>query len=280
MKLARVMERVYCDRWLVQPAYHATVIAPIVHAHVTGQAHANGLMDAFANQKPEPIADVKDGIGYVMLDGVISRKVSAIEKSSGITDVAEVAAAVSDFAGRDDVQGIMLMIDSPGGTVGGVPELASIVKAASERKRVVAYVDGMACSAAYWIASQADEIIATESAHVGSVGVYLPMMDSSRAHEMAGIKPVVIKSGIYKGMGLPGTSLTDEQINFLRGSVESLHADFMKVVNTGRGREIDPAMMQGQDFRSGEAKAIGMIDEIGTFDDAVNELKTLMRIRK
>ena len=184
------------------------------------------------------------------------------------------------FVADDSVRGIMLMIDSPGGTVGGVPELASVVAEARQSKRIVAYVDGMACSAAYWIASQADEIVVSESASVGSVGVYLPMLDSSRAMEMSGLKQQVIKSGIFKGMGLPGTSLTPEQLSFLQQSVTSLHDDFMQAVNSGRGRKLKPDDMQGQDFSGRDAVARGFADEVGGFDLALSELETLIRVKR
>jgi signal peptide peptidase SppA len=280
IKLARVMERLYCDRWLVQPSYHASVIAPIVQKHVSGEAHKAGIMDAFGGGKEDPIGTIKDGIGYVMLDGVISRKVSSIEKSSGITDVGEVAEAVKSMAANDAVRGIMLMIDSPGGTVGGVPELAEIVANARQYKRILSFCDGMACSAAYWVASQADEVVISQSASVGSIGVYLPMMDSTRAHEMAGLKQIVIKSGTYKGMGLPGTSLSAEQENFLRESVESLHGQFKEAVIKGRGMKIDDAVMQGQDYMGKEAVSRKLADEVGDFEFAVSELETLIRVKR
>jgi len=141
-----------------------------------------------------------------------------------LTDVEEVMDELDEADNDANVAGIVLDIDSPGGTFNGSWELAQAIAALS--KPIVAFTAGCMDSAAYLVGSACDYIIAAPSASVGSIGVYVAMVDESSAYEMAGLKTVVIKSGIYKGAGMPGTSLTEDQYNYIQNQVDTLHATF------------------------------------------------------
>jgi protease-4 len=184
-------------------------------------------------------------------------------------------AAVDDA----EVKAVMLAFDSPGGAVTGVPEAAAAVARGAERKPVIAYADGQMCSAAYYIASQASQIYAMPSAQVGSIGVYLALLDYSRAAEMQGIKVEMFKSGKHKGMGQPGTTLTDEQRAMLQGRVDALGTEFRATVTAGRMRDIDPGVMQGQSFSAKEGMACGLIDGVCSFDEALSDAEYAGKMR-
>jgi ClpP class serine protease len=109
------------------------------------------------------------------------------------------------------------------------------------------------CSAAYWVASQADAIYAAPSARIGSIGVIIPFLDKAEAMELAGMRMEVFASGKFKGIGLPGTSLTDEQRALLQGEVEEIFADFKSAV-LARGRKIPDEAMEGQSFSARQAQ--------------------------
>jgi len=113
-------------------------------------------------------------------------------------------------------------------------------------------------SAAYWIASAADRVVASPSATVGSIGVYIAIPDYSAAAEMAGIKMVVIKSGKFKGAGIEGTSLNADQIENLQASVDTIHTEFKDAVNMKR-KLVKAEAMEGQVFSGKQAAAQGLV---------------------
>jgi ClpP class serine protease len=127
----------------------------------------------------------------------------------------------------------------------------------------VAFTDTEAASAAYWIGSAADRFVATPSATVGSVGVYMAIPDYSKAFEMEGVRMDVIKSGTLKGAGIPGTSLTDAQRADLQAQVEEIHADFKASV-LGKRSMVADEDMEGQVFSGRTAARKGLVTGLGT----------------
>jgi signal peptide peptidase SppA len=178
------------------------------------------------------------------------------------------------------VSAIVLAVDSPGGTVAGIAEAAQTIRDARAVKPVVAFADGRMQSAAYWLASQADAIFATQSGNVGSIGVYAAFLDRSRAAEMQGVKVEVFKSGKHKGMGIPGTTLTDEQRQMMQADVDKIGAEFRAVVRAGRTpRTVADEVMQGQSFSVADALANGLVDGVGTIGQAIRDAARLASIR-
>jgi signal peptide peptidase SppA len=270
-RFAHVLHAVYCEPWLIRPEMHA-VISAIVLDHITGKAHEEGgrisLMEEMLGDKEQPMTRIADnGVAVVSINGVIGKRVSGLEKSSGIVDVDDVRGELDALESDDAIKGIVLDINSPGGTVTGVPELAARVKRC--QKHVVSYTDTMEASAAYWIGSQAWSSWASPSATVGSVGVYLPILDQSRRFDALGVRQEVIKSGKYKGIGIPGTSVSEEQRALLQDRVNGIHAAFKAAVRAGRGKAIEDKHMEGQDFDGAGAVIAGLIDQLGTLNEAI-----------
>jgi signal peptide peptidase SppA len=200
-----------------------------------------------------------------------------MEKAFGMIDVEDIGEMVEWAMESDEVKAVMFDIDSPGGTVNGVPELADKIYGLNEKKKCLAYTGGMACSAAYWLASQCYAIEASRSAQVGSIGVYLPFSDMSRMAEMQGIKVDVIKAGRYKGAGVPGTSLTEEQRQMLQDRVNYIHADFMGDIK--RMRDVEDEKMEGQDYFAPLAVMQNIIDDVSDYKGALQDAKMLAKRR-
>jgi signal peptide peptidase SppA len=203
---------------------------------------------------PQPY--VVDGVGVVPIVGVIGKGLSPLEKMMGAVDVNDVYAAIDLMASDPAVEKVALQISSPGGTVTGVEELANKVR--NLEKPTLAYTDSEMASAAYWIGSAADRVVASPSATVGSIGVYMAIPDYSKAAEMQGIKMVVIKSGIFKGAGIEGTSLDENQLANLQSGVDEIHADFKAAVNMKR-KMVKAEAMEGQTFSGKQAAAQGLV---------------------
>lgn len=185
--------------------------------------------------------------------------------------------AIREAAADDKgVDGIILRIDSPGGTVSGTADLGDDVAAAAKRKPVVAYVEDMAASAAYWVAAQATTVIANSSALVGSIGTYLAVADYSGLFEERGIKVHVIKAGEMKGAGVPGTEITDAQLADFQRVVEELNTLFVAAVRKGRGLSADETreLADGRVHVAAKALKLGLIDAVGTYDTARKAIRS------
>jgi signal peptide peptidase SppA len=281
--LFSVSRAVYCEPWLIEPQMHR-VLCGILDAHIKGgieerESRRRGVElltarmgeDAEEYKKPEPYSLV-DGVAVVPLYGVIGRRVSALEQSSGVSDVGAFANAVQAAANDQQARAIVLDIDSPGGTVGGVQAAADAVRAANAVKPVIAHSGDLMASAAYWIGAAAGAVYADETAVIGSIGVYAAVLDSSRAMEMQGLKSEVFASGPYKGAGMPGTSLTDEQRQNIQARVDALAGVFKADVRRGRPAVADDAM-QGQTMLAGQALTAGLIDSVATLPRAIADAR-------
>lgn len=200
-------------------------------------------------------------VAVVKVHGVIDKMLTQFEMDCyGGCDLADVDKALGLAAADGSVDTVVLSFHSPGGSVTGTPETAARVASLRKTKEVHAFVETMCCSAAYYIASQADQITAAPSAVVGSIGVYMAILDQSRALEMEGLKVELIKAGRLKAMGASFKSLTDEERDILQAEVDGIHKDFKKAVRTLR--DVEDSTMQGQWFNGIRGKALKLVDQL------------------
>lgn len=286
MKFLNIWTQLLCRPCLIDPAMHK-VLCQIVADHSDGTAH---LVDGRASlwgtnveeiqgivPEPEEIFTRIGSVAKIDVAGVIGKGVGGLERMSGVTDVDDISQAVDKAVSDETIQGILLAVNSPGGGITGVPELGSVVAGANAVKPVVAFTDQIMASAAYWIAAGASEIVASQSASSGSVGVYMAWLDSSRALELEGYKMELIKRGRFKAMGLEGTSLTDEQRAHLDASVAMVYGWF--VAHVRDNRNVVPDALEGQSFYGEEAVAAGIVDKVGSADDALTDLLEMIELR-
>ena len=133
-----------------------------------------------------------------------------------------------------DCERIVLAFHSPGGTVTGIPELAAKIADVNTRKPVIAYTDGQCCSAALWLASQADVFLVSPSATVGSVGVFCLLLDKSRKMEMEGVKANAVSDGKFKLAGAPFKPLSEDERAMFQMRVEATGKAFRDAIKTKR----------------------------------------------
>lgn len=206
----------------------------------------------------------------VPVKGCIGKGLSDLEAACGACDVEAVEEMLEEAERDPAITTIILDVDSPGGTSVGVPELANRVRLS--KKKVIAFTDGEACSAAYWIASQASEFYATPSSSVGSVGVYICFTNAEKLYENEGLRQELVKAGKYKGLGIEGTGLTPEQRDLLQAEVDDIHADFKAAVTSVREFVSDDAM-QGQSFSGKRAAEAGLVTSlVNGFDELMQVL--------
>lgn len=215
-----------------------------------------GIGDMIAQlfgEAPKPY--VIGNVAVIPLSGPIGKGVSPMERMMGAADVDVVSGWLDDAAENDAVEKVLLVVNSPGGTVTGVEELAA--KVANFPKPTRAFADNMAASAGYWVASQADSFAVTASSQIGSIGVYMVVPNLEEYYASQGIKFEVISAGIHKAAGAEGLALTDEQRAFLQASVESTRDGFRGAVRNKR-RFVQDSDMEGQVFTGREAVQKGL----------------------
>jgi signal peptide peptidase SppA len=249
----------------------ALLIDPVRARQHADAANAAGLGDMIAQFFGEKPRAYKAGkVGIVPLRGVVGKSLLPIDKMTGAVDLDDFDNDLEEMENDDEVEVIIIDISSPGGTVTGVEEVAS--RLARYSKPTVAFTDTEAASAAYWIGAAADRFVATPSASVGSVGVYMAIPDFSEAYRQAGISMQVVKAGKLKGAGIEGTSLTDEQKADLQEQVNGIHADFKASVR-GKRKLVKDEDMEGQVFSGKVAARKGMVTGlVGSLNELIRSL--------
>jgi signal peptide peptidase SppA len=215
-----------------------------------------------------------NGSAVVPIKGPLFKKANMMTEFSGATSMALVSNDFRAALADDSVKQIVLHIDSPGGTIDGTKELADLIYESRGGKPIIAYVDGMAASAAYWIASAADKIVASsETAIVGSVGVITAHYDYSKYYENEGVKKKYIYQGKYKGMGREAEPLTKEGEALIQGEIDGLYSIFVESVAKNLGISAEKALEitdGSKIFNGQEGVELGLVHEIATLDSVLS----------
>lgn len=215
-------------------------------------------------------------IAIIHVSGPITKEPSFFSWLFGGASTQVIMAQLQDALGDETIHSIVLNIDSPGGSVDGLAELGDMLLKAREEKPILAQTDGMAASAAYYIASQATSISSHRTDLVGSIGTRMVLFDTSKMFENEGIRTIPIDTGVHKSTGLAGVPITDEQIVPFQDIVDFFFEDFLKVIVRGRnmGESKLRALADGRVFVAPEALASGLIDQIATLQETVDAALT------
>lgn len=215
------------------------------------------------------------GVAILQLFGVISQRAGMLADASGGTSTEQAAAVLDRMVADPSISTIVLQVDSPGGSVFGIQELGDKIHQAQATKRVTAVVDSMAASAAYWLASQAEDLVITPGGMVGSIGVYLEHIDLSQAMEAEGVKATLISAGKYKVEGNPFVPLSDEARDAFQSEVDKYYDAFVAAVARGRGvqkAKVRSGFGEGRMVLARDAVAEGMADRVATMEQVLAKL--------
>lgn len=264
MKLPKLLETLTRTPLLITPA-SADALLTLFHQHATlsaadYQAARKGVDHCGDNVELEQMT-LEDGLAMIPVKGPLGVGLDRFEKGAGATDYLDIMADLETAFEADTVENILLVMDTPGGMMGGLVECARAIE--DSPKPVYAYVPpgGMVASAGMWLAASCAGRFLSPSAQAGSIGVYCAYLDLSAMAEKKGIKVKVFSSGAYKGMGVPGTSLTTEQEDYLQRQVMELADEFYAHIRARLG-DVPDAALQGQMFRAAEAVRLGFADDI------------------
>lgn len=224
---------------------------------------------------------LKDSVALIPIVGPLSKHpdLFRILGCSKQMTSPELAAAILDASLDPEAKGILLLIESPGGTVEGTYELAEAVWAARQKKPIHAFAQDQAASAAYWVGSQAHRLTTNATGRIGSIGTFAVMVDSSKAADRAGLKFHRITTAPHKGAGAPGVEITPEQLEAWQRQIDDTNAVFLAGVARGRGMSLDQVRVVADGrLHVGEASVrLGLTDAVDTYEGALEALQEQIR---
>lgn len=264
MRLPKLLEILTRTPLLMMPASVESILTLFQQHALMSRADFQAAREGkdFCGDKVElDQMTIEGSLAIVPVKGPLGCGLDAFEKGAGATDYMDVMADIAAANENPAVQNILTLMDTPGGMWGGLVECASAI--ADSEKPVYAFVPpgGVVASAGMYLAAACSGRFLSPSAQAGSIGVYCAYMDLSEMAAKQGIKVKVFSSGIYKGMGVPGTSLSPDQEDYLQTHVLELADEFYQHVRSNLGDIPDDAM-QGQMFLAPEAVKLGFADDI------------------
>ena len=217
---------------------------------------------------PRPIVSK---IAVIPLSGTITIENSSLFPGSAITPE-----LVRDYLAKAEqdksVKAIVFRIESPGGEIAPCQEILWEIERVGETKTIVVSMGGTAASGGYYISTKADKIVALPTTMTGSIGVISQIMNIEGLLEKLGIEIETFKGGQYKDMYRGFREMTREEEEIMQGMIDEYYELFIEVVAEGRGlnKEEVRNLATGQIYSGTEAKELGLIDELGDLDTAIN----------
>ncbi len=199
-----------------------------------------------------------EGIGVLQIEGTID-------------DSRDVLNELKRFKEAPWIKAIVVRIDSPGGAVAPTQEIFQEIQKTRQKKPLFASMGGMATSGGYYIASACEKIIANPGTLTGSIGVIMQLTNFEDVMKKIGVKGYNIKSGANKDIGSPFQPLSPEGREILQSLVDNVHSQFVTAVAKGRGMDESKVrkLADGRVYSGAQAKQLGLVDQFGTLDDAI-----------
>jgi protease-4 len=199
---------------------------------------------------------------------------------SGYPGSEEYAAQIDGINKRDDVGAVVIVFNSPGGSVVATREVYDAVKRLD--KPSVSYFREVAASGAYYVASGTDYIVSDPDALTGSIGVIATVVEMQGLLQMLGVNVTAIKSGQYKDIGSSYRNMTDEEHAIFQALIDEIYQEFRGVVLENRGDRLDMRQFDnitdGRILSGRQAYRVGLVDQIGTKKDAIKKAADLANI--
>ena len=239
------------------------------------------------NNNSEKTVTVPDRVAVINIEGTIvcgaDSKENLFNQANGVTS-GSIMKQIREAAADDSVKALLLRIDSGGGSATAAEEVGrELIRFKEEAKKpIVATMGNTGASAAYWIAACAsDKIYANATTLTGSIGVYMPYMNTEELFKKIGITSDKIKSGPYKDIMTNDRPMTKEEKEILQNIVDEIYDQFVYTVSAGRKMETSKvrAIVDGRIYTGRQAKNIGLVDELGDYYDALAAAGALAKIK-
>jgi len=207
-------------------------------------------------------------------------KIAIVEIKGVITQSSGIIEEINQYQEDEGVKAIILRIDSPGGGVGPAQEIHREILKVKSKKKVVTSMGSVAASGGYYIACASDLIIANPGTITGSIGVLMEFTNIEELFKKIGIKGVVLKSGEHKDIGSPFREMTPEEKRIIQEVIDNVHRQFVQAVAEGRKMDREKVMQiaDGRILTGEQAKQIGLVDQIGNLQDAIDIVAKMVGI--
>lgn len=262
--------------WAILPSKMEAILE-VVTRYFTGEKLSAEEVQMRINGATRPSERIAGSVAVLPLFGTIVPRANLFTNASGATSAEMFGKRFDELMSDPSVGAIILDVDSPGGQVAGVEEVSKKIFDARGRKPVVAVANHLAASAAYWIATAAEELVVTPSGEVGSIGVFAAHEDLSESMAKEGVKVTMISEGKYKTEGNPYEPLSEEAKAAIQERVAEVYDSFVKAVARNRGvkaADVREGFGEGRVVSSKKAVQLGMADRVGTLDE------TILRMQK
>jgi signal peptide peptidase SppA len=272
MKYARILLAVASEIWAMHPDKLLALIDFLAMQAAGEKLSAEEIEARIAPQTAAAVAKQSGSVAILPLRGIIANRINMLGAISGGTSAEGFGQSIDQMAADDEVKAIIMDVDSPGGAAQGMDELSAKIAGLRGKKPIIAHVNGTCASAAYWIASAADEIVLSPSAWVGSIGAMTAHEDISAALEKAGIRKTVIASSPFKGENASHLPLSDDARGYMQSLVDQMGAMFEDRIASNRSIDRDLVRSnygQGRMVLAKQAVAQGMADRIATLEETI-----------
>ncbi|OPY67126.1 MAG: putative signal peptide peptidase SppA [Syntrophorhabdus sp. PtaU1.Bin050] len=223
--------------------------------------------------------------GVSMLTGIFGKgmggRIGIVEIEGVITDGRDAMEDIVRFKEDDSIRGVIVRINSPGGSVGPSQEIFQELKKLSAKKKVYVSASAVCASGGYYIASAGEKIYVNPSTITGSIGVIMEQMVVEDLLKKVGLQPNTMKAGKFKDVGSPFRKMQEEERVYFQQILDGIHDQFIQDVALGRKMPVDKVrqLSDGRIYTGTQAKELGLVDGIGTFYDAVDDMKKALNIK-
>ncbi|MCG3659940.1 signal peptide peptidase SppA [Aliarcobacter butzleri] len=203
-----------------------------------------------------------------------------IELVGPIIDVSKTLENIEKAKTDTNIKGVLLVVDSPGGSVAPSVEVAYAIKELKQIKPVVVYASGVIASGSYYASIWADKIIANPGSMVGSIGVIMQGVNTKELMDKIGIQTQTVKAGKYKESGTPTRKWTEFEEKQLQSVIDDTYNMFITDVATARNLDIKnyTSFADAKIFTSKQAKDVGLVDEVANITVAQKTLAELSKV--
>src|SRR3990167_4134762 len=273
-KYPRILEAITTTPWAILPET-LQMICGIFTAAASGHGLTAEEIQARIGAAQRPSARRSGAVAVLPLHGPIAQRMNMMTAVSGGTSTEMFGKQFRAVMAEPGIGSVIIEVDSPGGTISGVDELATEIFKARGSKPIIAQVNSMMASAAFWIGAACDEIVITPGGRMGSVGVIMPHLDVSKRDEKEGVKMTLITAGKFKAEANMFEPLSDEARAALQHDVDEMYGMFLASLARSRGvsaATVRNGFGEGRMVGAKQAVELGMADRIGTMQDTLKRL--------
>lgn len=281
-KYSHILNAVFDTPWAILPS-KLQAIVEFIEWKAEGHTFTPEEIDARIGAQSRREAETQGGVLVLPVVGTISQRMNLFSEFSGGTSTEKLSNQINRAAEDNSISHILMDMDTPGGGVYGVSELASSMRKARSKKPITAVANSLSASAGYWIGSQASEFVVTPGGETGSIGVFAAHSDISGLLESVGERVTLISAGKFKTEGNELEPLTDEARGAIQSRVDEYYDMFVKDVAKGRGVSVETVRNgfgQGRVLGAKQAVNEGMADRVAPLDEVIEQLNPRTKSRR